>query len=147
VPCAALLVLAMFGLVGLVFVWEWLQLPGSIMWRPRRTLERAQERRRRASTADLLTEARAAIRSERWDQLAAGRALLDGGNDRWTDDTLLRALEALLAAVNEDDRVHGRSGRASGYFEFHDCGLASICEALADRLENSTQASDSTRGP
>jgi hypothetical protein len=117
------------------------------MWRAQRTLKRALERRQRAPTAELVAEAREAIRSERWDRLAAGRALLEHANDHWTDEALLRALEALLAAVNEDDRAHGRSGRASGYFEFHDCGLASICEALTARLKSSGQASDPTRAP
>ena len=143
----ALLVLVIFGLVGLVVGWEWLQLPGSIMWRARRTMQREQARRRRAPTADLLAEARDAIRYERWDRLAAGRALLEHENDHWTDETLLQALEGLLAAVNDDDRAQGRSGRDSGYFEFHDCGLAWICEALTDRRKNSGQASDPSRAP
>lgn len=138
----------MFGVVGLVFAWESLQLPGSIVWRARRSLKREQARLRRVPTADLVSEVREAIRYERWERLAAGRALLEPVNDRWTDETLLQGLEALLAAVNEDDRATGRSGRDSGYFEFHDCGLASICEALEHRRKAAAgQASDPARPP
>jgi len=137
---ALLLVAGMFGVAGLWFVWEWLQLPGSIVWRARRWTRREQARLRRAPTATLAAEARSAIAYEKWERLAPARTLLE--QDRWTDESLLQALEALYAAVNEDDRSKGRSGRDSGSFEFHDCGLASICEALVHRGGRSGNASD-----
>jgi hypothetical protein len=121
----------MFALVGVVVVWERLELPGSIMWRARRSQEREAARLLRASTDVLLSEARSAITYEHWERFAPARALLQG--DRWTDAELLRVLDELFAAVGEDDNVNGRSGRASNYFEFYDCGLASIVEALRKR--------------
>jgi hypothetical protein len=130
----------MFVVVGLWFAWEWLQLPGSIGWRARRSLKREQARLRRVPTAELASEARSAIAYEKWERFGPARTLLE--QDRWTDESLLQALEALYTAVNDDDRSKGRFGRDSGAFEFNDCGLASICEALVDRRRRSGDASD-----
>jgi len=130
----------MFVVVGLWSAWEWLQLPGSIGWRARRWLKREQERLRRVPTAELVSQARSAIAYEKWDRLGPARTLLE--QDSWTDASLLQTLEALYAAVSEDDRSKGRFGRDSGAFEFNDCGLASICEALVDRHRRSANASD-----
>jgi hypothetical protein len=120
---------ALFGLwLG---VWERFELPGSIGWRVRRSREREQDRLRRAPIADLVSEIRASIRYERWEGLGPAGTLLS--EDRWTDETLLRALEAFRTAVDQDDAAKGRSGRDSGAFEFYDCGLAAIHEALQKR--------------
>ena len=135
----------MFVVVGVWSAWEWLQLPGWIGWRARRWTKREQERLRRVPTATLASDARSAIAYEKWERLGPARALLE--QDHWTDESLLQALEALYSAVNEDDRSKGRFGRDSGAFEFNDCGLASICEALVDRLGRSGNASDPARTP
>lgn len=121
----------MFALVGVVAVWQYLALPGSIVWRARRFQQREHARLLRASTDVLLSEARSAVRYEHWERFAPARALLQ--DDRWTDAALLRVLDELFAALNEDDEVKGRSGRDSSVFEFYDCGLASIFEALQKR--------------
>ena len=126
-----LLVAGMFALVGVVVVWERLGLPGSIVWRARRSQKRESARLLRASTEVLLSEARSAVHYEHWERFAPARALLQ--DDRWTDAALLRVLDELFAALNEDDQAKGRSGRDSNYFEFYDCGLASIVEALQNR--------------
>jgi hypothetical protein len=141
-----LLVAGMFAVVGLWWSWERLELPGSTGWRARRSLKREQERLRRAPTAELASEARRAVAYEKWERLGPGRALLE--RDQWTDEDLLQALEALYAAVNDDDRLKGRRfGRGSGGFEFNDCGLASICAALVLRRDRRGNASDPARTP
>jgi hypothetical protein len=121
----------MFALVGVVLVWERLELPGSIMWRARRSQKRESARLLRASTEVLLSEARSAVTYEHWEKFAPARALLEG--DRWTDAELLRVLDELFAALSEDDTAKSRAGRDSNWFEFYDCGLASIVEALQKR--------------
>ena len=126
----------MFALGGVVVVWQYLALPGSIVWRARRFQKRESARRLRASTEVLLSEARSAVHYEHWERFAPARALLQ--DDRWTDAALLRALDELFAALNEDDKVQGRSGRDSSVFEFYDCGLASICEVLQKRTAPAT---------
>lgn len=94
--------------------------------------------------------ARTAVRSERWERLEAGVALLREGES--TEQALLDALEALLQALVLDDQAAGRSGRDSGYFEFYDQGLAAMCEALRDRLGlpqpwDETSSDPDRRGP
>jgi hypothetical protein len=131
-------VVGLAGLFGLWLVWERFGLPGSIAWRALRSTERNAARLRRAPIADLLSEVRDALRGERWEQMGPAPALL--GEDRWTDDRLLRALDELFAALRADDESKGRSGRDSNYFEFHDCGLAAICEALQKRRADADTA-------
>ena len=126
------LVLGMFAVIGVVAVWEYLQLPGSIIWRAQRTLRRHIERLGRESTAELVARARKEIHAERWEGFGPARALVE--RDDWTDEALLRALEDLYAALSADDRAKGRSARGGAVFEFYDCGLASICDALKKRL-------------
>ena len=121
----------MVGLVAVVATWEYLGLPGSIMWRARRATKRDGERRLRAPTADLLAEAQAAVRFEHWERFGPADALLRAST--WSDEQLLRALEELFAAARDDDASKGRSGRDSNVFEFHDCGLAWIADALRTR--------------
>jgi hypothetical protein len=123
----------MFGVVGLCAAWEKFELPGSIVWRAQRTLRREQARLLRASTAELVAQAREAVRSERWEGFRPGRALLELENDAWTDENLVRVLEDLSVALGDDDRARGRAGRSSNEFEFYDCGLASILAALEAR--------------
>ena len=126
-----ILVAGMFALIGVVVVWERFALPGSIMWRANRSLKRRNARLLRASTEVLLSEARSAVQYEHWERFAPVRALLQ--DDRWTDAALLRVLEELFAALSEDDAATGRLGRGGNVFEFYDCGLASILEALEKR--------------
>ena len=121
----------MLAVIGVVVVWEYFALPGSIIWRARRFDKRESARRLRASTEVLLSEARSAVRYEHWERFAPARALLQ--DDRWTDAALLRVLEELFAVLSEDDKVKGRPGRGGNVFEFYDCGLASILEALEKR--------------
>jgi hypothetical protein len=74
----------------------------------------------------------AAVRFERWDRFATGAEILK--RDAWTESELLHALEKLFEDVTNEDHANGRTGRDSNFFEFYDCGLAAISEALRDRL-------------
>jgi len=124
----------MVALVGVSLVWEKLELPGSIGWRARRFRKRENERLFRTSPADLLAEARKAVRYEQWERFAPARALFQ--EEPWTDERLLGLLEELYAALAGDDRAKGLSGRSGSVFEFYDCGLASITEALEKRTRS-----------
>ena len=85
---------------------------------------------------------REALGYERWERFSPVPALL--GESDWTDERLLRALDELYVALRDDDRAKGRSSRESAVFEFHDCGLAAIREALQRRRDDTDAASRPT---
>lgn len=80
----------------------------------------------------LVEQAREAIRFERWERFVEASDILSRAG--WSERDLLHALEALWAAVVEEDRRLGRSGRDSNFFELYDSGIAAVLEALRDRV-------------
>lgn len=70
--------------------------------------------------------------SNSWDRFKTTQSMLQ--KITWTDKELLDGLENLFSEAVEEDKEKGRSGRDSNYFDFYDCGFASHCEALRDRL-------------
>lgn len=93
---------------------------------------------RSETTGALVQRVVEAIRYEQWGRLEAGSIILE--RDGWTEQALLDALEVLYRELLAEDDAHGRSGRDSNAFEFHDCGLAAICEALRDRVGGPTRS-------
>jgi hypothetical protein len=128
----------LIGGIGALMLWDHFGLPGSIVWRARRGRVREVERLRRAPIAELLAGTRKAIRHEKWEHLGPAGGLLQ--DDGWTDDGLLRALRELRRAVLDDDAARGRFGRDSGGFEWHDCGISLICDALEARRATTNTA-------
>lgn len=126
-----LVLLAVFALYALWMVADHFALPGTFRGTARRRAARIEAQRARAPTGELVAEARALVRYCQWQDFDAAGALRQDGP--WTDAKLLEVLRALYAAVADDDRARGRSGRDSHVFEFHDAGLASICRALEGR--------------
>lgn len=89
-----------------------------------------------ASTTELATILRDALRDETWGwhRFEAGKSALSHAGP-WTEQELLQALEDLFEDANEEDRKgHRDGGRDSYYFDFYDCGLAAMAEALRTRL-------------
>ena len=122
------------GFVLLFGVWrlaEALGLPGSIVWFAKRSAEKQEERLLGTPTADLVSEARETIRTWGFQALQPSELFLR--EDDWSDEELMHALNELYAAIIEDDDRHGRAGRDSRHFDFHDSGLAWILAALEKR--------------
>lgn len=89
----------------------------------------------RASTDELVTEARSAIRSVRWERFEAGATIIH--DDDWTPCGLLDALNQLMAEIDEEDSRRGLEGGPGSYkFQFYDVGLACLTEVLRDRVRN-----------
>src|ERR1700761_7557078 len=102
-----LLIAIPFLLIGVWFVLErvfirWLR------WRSRRAWRREFQRLTRVPTMELVTSAREAVKFEHWERFDPAAELLQ--RDRWTDEALRQTLDALYAALVEEDRVQGRSG-------------------------------------
>lgn len=72
------------------------------------------------------------ILSTDWKRFKTAQAMLQ--KTVWTDQELLEGLESVFTEATKEDAEKGRSGRDSNYFEFYDCGFASHCEALRNRL-------------
>lgn len=85
-------------------------------------------------TADAERRAKDILRvlSTDWIRFKSAQSMLQ--KTIWTDQELLEGLENVFTEATEEDTKKRRSGRNSNYFEFYDCGLASHCEALRDRL-------------
>ena len=130
-----LLLFALFAAFGpLFFYWNG--------WRNRRARRKELQRLTRVPTAELVASARNMIKFEHWEHFGPAAELLQKA--QWTDEELRANLDALYAAVVEEDRAQGRSGRDSNSFEFHDCGLAGICEALQARAMRPTEREGSS---
>jgi len=122
------------GFVLLFGVWrlaEALGLPGSIVWFAKRSAKKEEERRLGTPTADLVREARETIRTWGFRELPPTELFLR--EDDWSDEELIVALNELYGAIIEDDDRHGRAGRDSRHFDFHDSGLAWILAAVEKR--------------
>jgi hypothetical protein len=104
----------------------------------RRGARRHHARIRKASTAELVEEARRGIRSEHWQRFPAGKMLMV--EDVQSDEGLRDALQKLWAEVTQEDREKNQHGRDSNYFEFYDSGLVAIEEVLAERLKTGRRA-------
>jgi hypothetical protein len=139
VPVILPVLIALIG-VGVVSVfWQGSSLPGSIAWRARQTLRRRKAQLMKAPTAELVADARSAVRFERWERFPAGKTLVV---EDIKDDAQLRVvINQLFAAVTEEDREKNRRGRDGNYFEFYDSGLALVLEVLEERMNERRKSS------
>jgi hypothetical protein len=104
----------------------------------RRGARQHRARIRKASTAELLEEARRRVRSEQWERFPTGKALMV--EDVQSDDRLRDALTKLWDEVTQEDREKNQHGRDSNYFEFYDSGLVLIQQVLEERLKTPPNA-------
>jgi hypothetical protein len=132
-PARVPLAVAFIAASVLCLVWQLSPLPGSIDRRARKALQRRRAELTEAPTPELLSEARRAVRFERWERFAAGNALVT--DDIRSDVQLRDALAKLFAEVTDEDREMRRHGRDCNDFEFHDSGLALVVEVLEERLK------------
>ena len=100
---------------------------------PRLALRRHRGRLRALSPHELAEEARrsadvAGIRKH------FPRALLFDESQTWTAKALARALDELYADLSAADQRNGEVGPGSFVYSFYDFGLASIREALQERV-------------
>lgn len=128
----ALIIFAAVGYVSWVFVSERLSWPGSVTWSAARRRRREQERLAGASADRLAAEALECVRYERWERFASARPLLERSAG-WSDAELSGCLERLYAEISREDQARGCNGRDGNVYEYHDCGLDRIHEALVSR--------------
>lgn len=130
----AFIVLAAVGCLTWVFVSEHFGWPGSVAWSAARSRRREQERLAAASADQLAGEALGCVRYGRWERFASVRPLLERSVG-WSDAELSECLERLFAELSQEDRSRGSNGRDGHVYEYHDCGLGRIHEALASRAQ------------
>ncbi len=104
----------------------------------RRAARRHGARVRKASTAELLAEARSGVRLEHWERFPAGKMLM--AEDMKNAESLRDALRKLFEEVTQEDREKNQHGRDSNFFEFYDSGLILILEVLEKRLKTPPNA-------
>jgi hypothetical protein len=134
------LVVALIAVPVLGLLWQFTPFPGSIDWRARQALRRLRAQRNKASTVELLVEARRAVQFERWERFPAGKTLVT--DEIHSDARLREVIRKLFTEVTEEDRERNRDGRDGNYFEFYDSGLAMLLEVLEDRLKVAPRAAD-----
>jgi hypothetical protein len=135
------LLLFVSAAIAIPVIWLWIVHP--VVLRRRDRIRRAA--RRRTPVAELLTETKAALRSEGWQRFKTGESilLLDSS---CTERRLYTLLKALWLELSDDDRQNGRSGRESNYFELHDCGMVELIEELQRRVGDTNPFSWNVRG-
>ena len=97
-----------------------------------------------ATTNELATILCNTIKDETWSwhRFEAGKLALAHAGP-WDEQELLETLEALFEAAKEQDETGDREGgRDSYYFDFYDCGFASMAEALRARLKSPDGSED-----
>ena len=120
-----ILVAATTVFVAILIVASWLP--------PRLALRRHRARLRAISPRELAEEARRSAD-------AAGirkhfpEARLFDESQTWTSPTLAKALDELYAELSAEDQRNGEVGPGSFVYSFYDFGLASIREALEERV-------------
>ncbi len=129
----ALISLVAVGCLLSLFAWERLGWPGSVRWSATRKRRREQERLAVASADQLAGEALGSVRHARWERFTSTHPLRERSAG-WSDAALLECLERLLAEISREDQARGSNGRDGNVYEYHDCGLGRIHEALASRL-------------
>lgn len=128
----AFILLAAVGGVAWAFASERFGWPGSVTWSATRRRRREQERLAGASADQLAAEALGCVRYERWERLTSTLPLFERSVG-WTDAALLGCLERLFAEISREDEARASNGRDGYVYEYHDCGLGRIHEALASR--------------
>ena len=128
----AFILLAAVGYVGWVFASERFDWPGSVKRSAARRRRREQERLAAASADQLAAEALGCVRYERWERFVSTRPLFERSAG-WSDAELSGCLERLYAEISREDQARGCNGRDGNVYEYHDCGLGRIHEALVSR--------------
>lgn len=128
----AFLILAAVGCLLWVFASERFNWPGSVTWSANRWRRREQERLAAAGADELAAEAIGCVRYERWERFTSTLPLLEP-RAAWSDAELLECLEQLYAEICREDQALGRNGRDGNIYEYHDCGLGRIHDALVAR--------------
>ncbi len=124
-----------------VMVWAWNEFE-----RARCAAETEEERLRRLSADELARlVAERLARHEQWRRFAGVSAFVLRTSP-WTDEALSQSLDSLRSEVCSEDGRLGRTGRDSNYFEWHDAGLVSIEEILAERVHTRVRAAATNSG-
>jgi hypothetical protein len=119
------------AVVAIPFAWLcWLWVVHPVVLRRRD--QRRTAARQRATTGELLIDAKDAVRSEGWQRFKSGERILSLEQSCAESDFYL-ALKTLWAEACDEDHQKGRSGRDSNFFELHDCGMAALTEELERR--------------
>jgi hypothetical protein len=101
-------------------------------WRSRSESARERLRLERASADELAAQARRALGDFLVRTDVVARIAATAG---WTDATLLAALKAMYADIEQADAARGVSGRDGDVFTFHDSGVARLREILERRTQ------------